>query len=183
VPAELLVAGDLVLAVSGRAAPFQPVAAIAAGRAATPLVRIRAGALADGTPQEDLLLPPAHALLFEGVLVAAGELVDGHGIVAEPARGETTLVQVVLDGHDAVLAGGAAVETALPHPDAPGCAPRHAPDATLRALLAWRAETMGWAAPASVEPPQPGIGSFRSRLEASALGTPDTPPPPLPPRR
>jgi hypothetical protein len=183
VPVELLVAGDLVLAVSGSAAPFQPVSAIASGSAATSLVRIRAGALADGTPQEDLLLPPAHALLFEGVLVAAGELADGHGIVAEPARGEVTLVQVVLAGHDAVLACGAAVETALPHPDAPGCAPRRAPDATLRALLAWRAETMGWAAPASVEPPPPGIGSFRSRLEASALGTPDSPPPPLPPRR
>jgi hypothetical protein len=170
-----LAPGDLLLAISGTGAPFQAIAALALTSVPTPLVRIRAGALADGAPREDLLLPPGHALLLEGTLVAAGDLVDGHGILAEPARA-VTLVQVTLASHDAILAAGTAVETAPPHPDAPPCAPRRPSDATLRALLAWRAEVMGWSAPAPAAPMPPGVGSYRARLEASALGAPDAPP-------
>uniref|UniRef100_UPI0018DF9728 Hint domain-containing protein n=1 Tax=Roseomonas rosulenta TaxID=2748667 RepID=UPI0018DF9728 len=149
VVAGMLAPGAVVLAVSGVAAPFRPLVALERVSLATPLVRIRANALADGAPQDDLLLPPAQALLIDGALVAAGELVDGQGILAEPAMAAVDLVRLVLEAHDAVLAAGAAVETASPDPAEAPCAPRRAPDATLRALLAWRAEAMGWAAPAA----------------------------------
>jgi hypothetical protein len=183
IAAEALTAGVLVLAVSGVAAPFQPLVAVEHVRMATPLVRIRAGALADGAPLHDLLLPAGHALLLDGALVAAGDLVDGLGVVAEPDGAPVELVRLVLGGHDAVLAHGAAVETASPAPDAPPCAPRRAADGTLRAMLDWRAELMGWTAPATPSEPAPEVGSYRARLEASPLAPLDLPPLPIRPPR
>ena len=165
-PVESLRPGDLVIAVSGMAAPFQVVTDIRRGLVAGPMVRIRAGALAEGAPQLDLLLPAAHALLVDGALLAAGALVDGWGVTAEPAAA-TELVAVVLAAHDALLAAGTAVETALPEPGAPPCCPRAEPDGTLRALLDWRAEIMGWAPAAAIAPPAPVVGTLRARLSAS----------------
>jgi len=182
VAVEDLRPGTLVLSVSGIAAPFQPVVALHQARHAGPLVRIRAGALADGAPDDDLLLPVGHALLVDGALVNAGELVDGHGVVAEPEAAPVTLVSLVLEAHDAVLAAGAAVETAMPDPPTATCAPRCPPDATLRALLAWRAEAMGWATPAAPADAAPEIGTLRERLAASPL-TPAAPWPPVKPPR
>jgi hypothetical protein len=169
VPVEALRPGALVLAVGG-GAPFQAVAETRRVTLAPPFVRLRAGAIADGAPQEDLLLPPGHALLVDGVLVAARDLVDGHGILAEQGAA-IDAVQIVLAGHDAVLADGLAVETARPVPDMPDCAPRAAPDATLRAMLAWRAEAMGWRPAVLPELMPPLPGSLRERLAASP-GTP-----------
>jgi hypothetical protein len=144
-------------------------------------VRIRSGALADGAPAQDLLLPAGQALLIDGALVEARALVDGQGVLAEAAGAPMPMVRLVLEAHDAVLAAGAAVETANPDPDAPPCAPRTAPDATLRALMGWRAEVMGWATPAHVPPEQPPeIGTLRARLAASPL-SPATPLPPVKP--
>jgi hypothetical protein len=181
VAVEALQPGMLVLAVSGAAAPFQPLVAVDHHTHAGPVVRIRPGALADGAPEDDLLLPPGQALLIDGALVAAGDLVDGHGVVAEPAGAPLPLVRLLLEAHDAVLAAGAAVETAHPDPTAPPCAPRVAPDATLRALLAWRAEAMGWAAPVDAAALPPEVGTRRARLSSSAL-TPAVERPPVKPR-
>lgn len=167
VAAEALRPGMLVIAVSGAAAPFRHVAAIRRGLLPRPVIRIRAGALDDGTPQDDLILPPAQALLIDGALIAAADLADGHGILAEPDGPPLPLVEIALDSHDAILAAGTAVETVPAGPEAPDCAPRRAPDGPLRAMLAWRAERMGWAAPA--EPPPPETGGLRERLSASAL--------------
>lgn len=165
VPVETLAPGAMLLAMSGSSAPFQAVAAVHRLRWDGPMVRIRAEALDDGAPQEDLLLPPGHGVLLEGALVAAGSLVDGLGVVAEPAGTPVEIVQIVLGGHDAILAAGAAVEAVRPHPDAPDCAPRRSPDATLRALLSWRAEHMGWVQRQSTEI-RPEFGTLRDRLEA-----------------
>jgi hypothetical protein len=170
VPVEALRPGALVLAVSGAGAPFQPVAETRRVTLPPPFVRLRAGAIADGAPQDDLLLPPGHAVLVDGVLVAARDLVDGHGILAEEGA-PIDAVQIVLGGHDAVLADGLAVETAHPEPGLTDCAPRATPDATLRAMLAWRAEAMGWRPPATLAPTPPVPGSLRERLAASP-GTP-----------
>ncbi len=166
VAVEDLAPGALVLAISGTSAPFQPVVAVRRLCWTGPMVRLRAEALDDGAPQETLLLPPGQALLIDGVLVDAGELVDGHGVLPIAADGPVELVQVILAGHDAVLAAGVAVESTRPHPGAPDCAPRRPPDAALRALLSWRAEQMGWATPHAASP-APLVGSLRDRLAAS----------------
>lgn len=183
VPVEALQPGMMVLAVSGAAAPFQPVVAVEHGRHDGPMVRIRSGALADGAPADDLLVPPGQALLIDGALVTAAELVDGHGIVLDPDGGPRPVIRIVLEAHDAVLAAGAAVETASADPAAPPCAPRAAPDATLRALLAWRAEAMGWATPAATTETQPEVGTLRARLSATALAPAAPLPPPVKPPR
>jgi hypothetical protein len=182
VAVEALQPGMLVLAVSGSAAPFQPVVAVEHHHHAGPMVRIRTGALADSAPEGDLLLPPGHAVLIDGALVMAGDLVDGHGVVTEPAGAPVPLVRLLLEAHDAVLAAGTAVETAAPDLAAAPCAPRVAPDATLRALLAWRAEAMGWAAPAADTALPPEVGTLRARLSASPL-TPSVEWPPVKPLR
>nr|WP_272876097.1 Hint domain-containing protein [Neoroseomonas soli] len=183
VQVEDLAPGMLVLAVSGAGAPFQPVAAVRRRRVPGPAIRIRAGTLAEGAPQEDLLLPAAHGLLLDGALVAAEEVVDGYGILREEMLA-LEVVDIVLDGHDAVLAAGAAVETAPPGPDVPSCAPRRPANGPLKAMLAWRAETLGWAPPSPDAPaPAPAQASLRQRLTASALGPPGPPAPPLRPPR
>lgn len=178
---ETLAPGAVVLAVSGEAAPFQTVLGLRRARAEGPVVRIRAGALADGTPHEDLLLPPAHALLLDDALVAAGDLVDGHAILREAPDGPLDLAELVLATHDAVLALGAAVETALPAEDAPPCLPRRAADGPLRALLSWRAELLGWAPPAAIGagPDTVAPATLRQRLAASPLAPVTPPVPPL----
>jgi hypothetical protein len=168
VPVEALEPGAMVLAISGSSAPFQLVTAVRRLEWSGSLIRLRAESLDDGAPQEDLLVPPDQALLIDGRLVAAGALVDGHGIVAEPHVGPIPLIQVMLGGHDAILACGAAVETPRPHPDAPDCAPRQPPDGTLRAMLSWRAEHMGWAGGMMAEI-EPEIGTLRERLAANPL--------------
>ena len=163
VPVEQLAPGTQVLAMSGSSAPFQTVVAVRRSPYAGPMIRIRADALGDGSPQADLLLPPGH----------------GFGIVEEASGGLVELVQITLAGHDAVLAAGAAVETVRPHPDAPDCAPRRAPDAPLRAMLSWHAEQMGWATRQVIED-EPVLGTLRERLEAFPLSAAL---PPLPPFR
>lgn len=180
---ETLSAGDLVIAVSGTAAPFQRVAEVRRVALDGPLVRIRAGALADGAPRQDLLLPAGQGLLLDGALVAAGALLDGLGIVAEATDPGREAFALLLAGHDAVLAGGAAVETAPPGPDATLCLPRAAPGGPLLALLGWRAEAMGWSPPEARPDPPPVVGTLRERLATFPLTPALAPALPLRPPR
>lgn len=163
VPVEALSPGALVIAVSGVAAPFRPLEALRRTTVPGALVRIRAGALAEGCPRHDLLLPPGHALLLDGRLVAAGALLGGPGARLEQTVGLQDTIALVLGSHDAVLAAGVAVETALPDAAAPPCAPRGGMDAPLRALLGWRAEAMGWLPPVP-EPEELPCASLRDEL-------------------
>lgn len=174
--------GDIVIAVSGAGAPFQPVAEIRRGFVPAALVRLRAGGLAEGTPQRDLLLPPGQALLLDGLLVEAGALLGGPGATLEQSAGLQEVVRVVLAGHDAILAAGAAVETALATPADTPMRARSEPDAALRALLALRAEAMGWVSVPPEPEPAPPPGSLAEELAASALAPAMPPAPPLPRR-
>jgi len=78
-------------------------------------VRIARGALDGVVPVRDLYVSQAHGVLLDGILVPAGNLVNGRTIVLDRADDLLTLdyFNVELAAHDAILAEGAPVETFL----------------------------------------------------------------------
>ena len=74
-------------------------------------VRIRAGALSDGAPARDLRVSPDHAFLLDGMLVAAGHLVNGKTITRGEAATDLTYWHIELDAHDMLLAEGVPAES------------------------------------------------------------------------
>ena len=88
-------------------------------------VRLRAGALASGRPDEDLLVSPDHWLLLRGrhvealfntpeVLVAAKDLINGGSILTDTQLREVTYVHLLLEDHQVLWANG--VESESFHP-------------------------------------------------------------------
>lgn len=88
-------------------------------------VRIRAGALGNGRPHEELLVSPGHRILFEGaaaldlfntpeVLIAAKDLVNGDSVSVDYGLREVTYVHMMFDRHQVVWANG--METDSFHP-------------------------------------------------------------------
>jgi hypothetical protein len=88
-------------------------------------VRFRMGAMGIGRPDRDLLVSPRHRMLIRGpaaralfnsdeVLVAAEDLVNGHGIAVDHLVREVTYVHVLLERHQVVWANG--LETESFHP-------------------------------------------------------------------
>ena len=161
-PVEALAAGDRVVMADGGervlvwAGSWQADAGDAAHRA----VRIRAGAFGAGRPARDLLVSANHAIRLEGVLVPAGNLLDGVRVVREagcPARYH----HIATAEHGVVVAEGLAVETfcplgAVPYADAPrvaGALPRLEQGAALRRLRA----RVGLVAPEAGEHPLAGF--------------------------
>lgn len=118
-------AGDLVCNVAGEARPIKAIeqwscrlsALDPVPEAAWP-VRISRHALDDCTPDRDLYLTEAHALLLNGMLVPVGSLINGTTIArVDPARmslmGVVSYFHIELETHDAIIANGAPCETLL----------------------------------------------------------------------
>jgi hypothetical protein len=78
-------------------------------------VRIARSALAPDVPRADLFVTQAHALFFDGVLVPAGNLINGTTITLYDARefDELEFYHIKLESHDVVYAEGAPCETLL----------------------------------------------------------------------
>ncbi|MCB8881614.1 Hint domain-containing protein [Acidisoma cellulosilytica] len=112
-----LALADLVMTAAGLAMPIRWIGRnTVSTRFADPLrvlpIRICAGALAEGLPERDLLVSPAHAVLVDGILVQAGALVNGTSIIRETNVPETfTYFHVELSEHALILAEGVLAET------------------------------------------------------------------------
>jgi hypothetical protein len=117
VPVEGLRIGDRVMLADGGVLPVRWIGHnTVSTRFADPLrvlpIRIRAGALAEGLPERDLLVSPEHAILLEDILVQAGALVNGISIIRERNVPETfTYYHVELAEHALLLAEGVPAES------------------------------------------------------------------------
>ena len=78
-------------------------------------IRITRSALGPNVPHADLYISEAHALLIDGVLVAAGNLVNDTTITRYDARelDELEFFHIKLERHNVIYAEGAATETLL----------------------------------------------------------------------
>lgn len=88
-------------------------------------VRIRSGAMGEDRPEGDLVVSPHHRLLVRGprarllfgepeILVAAADLVDGHGIRIKTGLREVSYIHLLTRRHEVVWANGVETETFLP---------------------------------------------------------------------
>ncbi|RMA41333.1 hemolysin [Rhodophyticola porphyridii] len=129
-PIETLVPGDLVFTADHG---FQPIRWIGKNRlsksalAANPKlrpIRIRAGSLAEGLPEQDLITSPQHRILVRSkiaerifgsyeVLIPAVKLLSMPGIEVEEGVEEIEYWHFMLDAHEIVIANGASSESLL----------------------------------------------------------------------
>lgn len=123
VAVEEIRSGDLVLTADGRALPVRWVGrSHVSARFGDPLrtlpIRIKAGALDEGSPARDLLVSPDHALFIDRILVQAGALVNGVSIIRESRVPEIFIYyHIELDDHELLLAEGAPAESFVDNVD------------------------------------------------------------------
>ncbi|MBN9089186.1 MAG: Hint domain-containing protein [Reyranella sp.] len=88
-------------------------------------IRLASSALADDVPAAPLVLTAAHALLIDGRLIAAADLVNGTTIVPHDTAGIDVLelFHIELESHDVIDAEGCPCESLL-LPGEAACAPR-----------------------------------------------------------
>ena len=122
---EDLIAGDLLPTVFGGEAPIKSITRNPFGMA----VKIARSALGPDVPNEDLYVSRPHALLIDGMLVAAGDLLNGTTITEPLNFDDFESFNVVLEQHNVIYANGAPCETLL----GPGEQP-----CTLRPPYGWR---------------------------------------------
>jgi Hint domain len=78
-------------------------------------IRVARSALGPDVPHADLCVTKTHGLLIDGVLVAAGNLINGTTIIRYDARelDELEFFHIKLERHDVIYAEGAPCETLL----------------------------------------------------------------------
>ena len=106
---EDLIVGDLLPTVFGGKAPIKSITRNQFGMA----VRIARSALGPDVPNEDLYVSRPHALLIDGMLVAAGDLLNGTTITEPVNFDDFESFNVVLEQHNVIYANGAPCETLL----------------------------------------------------------------------
>jgi len=112
--------GDLILTASGEGKPIKWIGRMRFERsgqaswddAAAP-IRIARGAFNGDLPHSDLYMSCAHRLLINGLLIPAGDLVNGESITRLRSTGSDVLeyLHLELEEHDVILANGAPAET------------------------------------------------------------------------
>jgi hypothetical protein len=120
---EDLAIGDLVPTVFGGVRAIQWIGRFSRTRSDTTKpwaesarpVRIARSALAPDVPRADLYVTQGHAVLIDGLLIPAGNLVNGTTITLDAADAHDTLefFHIKLASHDVVFAEGAPCETLL----------------------------------------------------------------------
>lgn len=121
VPVEALKIGDLVVTRDGTAKDIRWVGRVVFERDGaepwpepTRPVRIAKDAIGVGVPHRDLFLSRGHLLYLNGVLIPAGDLVNGRTItVAHPDTDRLEYFHIELDRHDVLLAEGLPCESLL----------------------------------------------------------------------
>jgi hypothetical protein len=119
---ESLQPGDLVLVQSGEQMLAQPVKWVGQRRIALSAhprpetvapIRIQKGAFADNVPHRNLLVSPDHAILVDGKLICARQLVNGTTIRREQCIAAVDYFHVELEQHSILLAEGLTAESYL----------------------------------------------------------------------
>ena len=118
---EDLAAGELLQTAFDGEVPTKSITRHHLGRA----VRIARSALGPDMPNVDLYVSSPHALLIDGRLVAAGNLLNGTTIIELFEFEDFESFNVVLERHNVIYANGAPCETLL-GPDEQPCVPRFA---------------------------------------------------------
>ncbi|MEL7025819.1 MAG: Hint domain-containing protein [Pseudomonadota bacterium] len=130
VPVETITEGDRVLTADNGLQPVAWVgnrtlnlAEIRLQEELTPIL-IKAGALADGRPERDMIVSPKHRFLVtwvnakggkDEVLVSADKLIDHRGVKPVNVLGVTYL-HLLFENHQVILADGAWAESFRPDP-------------------------------------------------------------------
>ena len=128
--------GMMLLAVTPGVAPFQRVLGIRNIPYRGPLIRVLPGVLGNMAPREDLLLLPDQGVVFQGRAYRVGHLVDGVAIRQEEAPANFTAIDILLEGHAAILVQGASLEMGQAHLFSPGALARVPVDPAITAHIA-----------------------------------------------
>jgi hypothetical protein len=115
---EDLTVGDMLPTVFGGGEPITSIIRRRFGRA----VRIARSALGPDVPNADLYVSSPHALLIDGTLVAAGNLLNGITITEPLDFDDFESFHIVLERHNVIYANGTPCETLLSPGERP-CAP------------------------------------------------------------
>jgi Hint domain-containing protein len=112
--------GELILTVSGESKPIKWIGrrriergGQASWHDAVAPIRIARGAFNDELPHSDLYVSHGHCFLINGLLISAGDLINGSSITKWQPTDMDVLeyLQIELESHDVILANGAPAET------------------------------------------------------------------------